>query len=52
MTLPFWVFEDKVLRRIFGIKVERATGGIRKSHSGELHNLYSQNTLSSYNPAK
>jgi hypothetical protein len=30
-----------VLRRIFGPKGEEATGGWRKLHNEELHNLYS-----------
>jgi hypothetical protein len=29
-----------VLRRIFGLKREEATGGWRKLHKEELHNLY------------
>jgi hypothetical protein len=35
------VFENKVLRRIFGSKMDEETGGWRKLHSEELHNLYS-----------
>jgi hypothetical protein len=35
------VFENRVLRRIFGPKVDEVTGEWRKLHSGELHNLYS-----------
>jgi hypothetical protein len=35
------VFENRVLRRIFGSKREEETGQWRKMHSGELHNLYS-----------
>jgi hypothetical protein len=34
------VFENKVLRRIFGPKRDEVTGEWRKLHSGELHNLY------------
>jgi hypothetical protein len=33
------VFENRVLRRIFGPKREEVTGGWRKPHE-ELHNLY------------
>jgi hypothetical protein len=33
------VFENKVLRRIFGSKRDEVTGGWRKLHSEELHNL-------------
>jgi hypothetical protein len=35
------VFENRVLRRIFGPKMAQVTGEWRKLHSGELHNLYS-----------
>jgi hypothetical protein len=35
------VFENRVLRGIFGSKREEVTGGWRKLHSGELHSLYS-----------
>jgi hypothetical protein len=35
------VFENKVLRRIFGPKKDEVTGEWRKLHNGELHNLYS-----------
>jgi hypothetical protein len=35
------VFENRVLRGIFGPKGDDVTGEWRKSHSGELHNLYS-----------
>jgi hypothetical protein len=35
------VFENRVLRRIFGPKRDEVTGEWRKFHSGELHNLYS-----------
>jgi hypothetical protein len=34
------VFENRVLREIFGLKGE-VTGGRRKLHDEELHNLYS-----------
>jgi hypothetical protein len=33
------VFENRVLRRIFGPEREEVTGGWRKFHSEELHNL-------------
>jgi hypothetical protein len=36
-----WVFENRVLRRIFGPKWEEITEEWRKLHNGELHNLYS-----------
>jgi hypothetical protein len=35
------VIENRVLRRIFGPKRDRMTGGWRKLHDEELHNLYS-----------
>jgi hypothetical protein len=35
------VFENRVLRRIFGPKRVEVTGGRRKLHNEELHNLYS-----------
>jgi hypothetical protein len=34
------VFENRVLRRIFGTKRDEETGGWRKLHNEELHNLY------------
>jgi hypothetical protein len=41
------VFENRVLRRIFGPKRDEVTGEWRKLHSEELHNLYSsQNIIS------
>jgi hypothetical protein len=35
------VFENRVLRRIFGPNRYEVTGGWRKLHNEELHNLYS-----------
>jgi hypothetical protein len=35
------VFENRVLRSIFGPRRDEVTGEWRKLHSGELHNLYS-----------
>jgi hypothetical protein len=34
------VFENRVLRRIFGPKRDEETGGWRKLHNEELHNMY------------
>jgi hypothetical protein len=34
------VFEKRVLRRIFGPKMDGVMGGWRKMHKDELHNLY------------
>jgi hypothetical protein len=35
-----WVFENRVLRRIFGPKRDEVTGKWRKLHNEELHHLY------------
>jgi hypothetical protein len=35
------VFENGVLRRLFGPKRDEVTRGWRKLHNEELHNLYS-----------
>jgi hypothetical protein len=34
------VFENRVLRRIFGHEKEKGAGGWRRLHNEELHNLY------------
>jgi hypothetical protein len=40
------VFENRVLRRIFGPKRNERIGDCRKLHNEELHNLYSSpNTI-------
>jgi hypothetical protein len=39
------VFENRVLRRIFGPKRDEVTGGCRKLHNEELHNLYSSPSI-------
>jgi hypothetical protein len=39
------VFENKVLRRIFGPKREEMLGGWRKLHNEELHNLCSSPSI-------
>jgi hypothetical protein len=45
-VFPTWeehrlrVFENRVLRRIFRPKRDEVTGGWRKLHNEELHNLY------------
>jgi hypothetical protein len=47
VSLTLWeehkltVFENRVLRRIFGRERDEVKGEWRKLHSGELHNLYS-----------
>jgi hypothetical protein len=35
------VFENKVLRRIYGLKGDQVIGAWGKLHNEELHNLYS-----------
>jgi hypothetical protein len=39
------VFENRVLRRIFGPKRDEETGGWRKLHNEELRNLYSSPSI-------
>jgi hypothetical protein len=39
------VFENRVLRRIFAPKGDEVTGGWRKPHNEELHNLYSSPSI-------
>jgi hypothetical protein len=39
------VFENKVLRRIFGPKRDEVTGGWRKLHNEELRDLYSSPSI-------
>jgi hypothetical protein len=39
------VFENRVLRRIFGPKRDEVTGSWRKLHNEELHNLYSSPSI-------
>jgi hypothetical protein len=39
------VFENRLLRRIFGPKRDGVTGGWRKLHNEELHNLYSSPSI-------
>jgi hypothetical protein len=39
------LFENRVLRRIFGPKRNEVTGGWRKLHNEELHNLYSSPSI-------
>jgi hypothetical protein len=34
------VLENRVLRRIFGLKSDEVTGGWRKLHNKKLHNLH------------
>jgi hypothetical protein len=47
------VFENRVLRRIFGPKRDEVTGGWRKLHNEELLNLYSSaNTIGMIKPRR
>jgi hypothetical protein len=39
------VFENRILRRIFGSKRNGITGGWRKPHNEELHDLYSSPSI-------
>jgi hypothetical protein len=39
------VFEDRVLRRMFGPKRDEVAGDWRKLHNEELHNLYSSPSI-------
>jgi hypothetical protein len=39
------VFENRVLRRIFGPKSDDVTGDWRKLHNEELNNLYSSSNV-------
>jgi hypothetical protein len=39
------VFENRVLRRIFGPKRVEVTGGCRKLRNEELHNFYSSPSI-------
>jgi hypothetical protein len=39
------MFENRVLRRIFGPKRDGVTGRWRKLYNGELHNLYSSPSI-------
>jgi hypothetical protein len=42
------VFENEVLRRIFGQKRDEVTGKWRKLHNKELHDLYSSPSIIRY----
>jgi hypothetical protein len=39
------VFENRVVRRIFGPKKDEVTGGWRKLHNEELRDLYSSPSI-------
>jgi hypothetical protein len=46
------VFENRVLRRIFGPKMDGVAGGWRKLHKKELHNLYSSPSIIRINKSR
>jgi hypothetical protein len=46
------VFENKVLRRIFGIKRDEVTGEWRRLHNEELYALYSSPNIIRENKSK
>jgi hypothetical protein len=39
------MFENRVLRRIFGPKRDEVTGGWRKLHNEEIHNVYPSQSI-------
>jgi hypothetical protein len=39
------VFENRVLRRMYGPKRDEVTGGWRKLHNEDLHNLYPSQSI-------
>jgi hypothetical protein len=39
------MFESRMLKRIFGPKRDGVTGGWRRLHNEELHNLYSSSII-------
>jgi hypothetical protein len=43
------VFENRVLRRIFGSKGEEMVGGWRRLHNEERHNLYASPNIIKFN---
>jgi len=40
-----WVFENRVMRRIFGHRWDEVTGEWSKLHNGELNDLYSSSNI-------
>jgi hypothetical protein len=39
------VIENRVLRGIFGPKMERVTGGLRRQHNKEMRDLYNSSRI-------
>jgi hypothetical protein len=46
------MFENGVLRSIFGSKKEEATGGRRNLRNGELHNMYRSSDIIRMNKSR
>jgi hypothetical protein len=46
------VFENRAMRRICGPKRDEVTGGWRKLHNEELHNLYSSLSIIKMNKGR
>jgi hypothetical protein len=44
-TYTYVYNDNRVLRRIFGPKRDEVTGGWRKLHNEELHNMYSSPSI-------
>jgi hypothetical protein len=45
VKLRLRVFENRLLRSIFGSNRDELTGGLRKLHNEELHNFYSSPSI-------
>jgi hypothetical protein len=46
MVEHLWrVFEDRVLMKIFGPRMDEVTGGWRKLHNEELHIVYTSSII-------
>jgi hypothetical protein len=45
VELRLMVFENRVLRRIFGLKRDKVIGEWRKLHNKELRDLYSSSNI-------
>jgi hypothetical protein len=46
------VFENRVLRKVFGPKREEVTGGWRRLHNEELHELYASSNIIRVNKSR
>jgi hypothetical protein len=44
-SLGLRVFENRVLRRVFGPERDEVTGGWRKLHNEKLHSLFSSRNI-------